>query len=109
MLKRKKQAEIRKVATLRALQSRGSLTPPAKVGQKRKPLSNGGHPNKNTSDTVDHLEQAKMVQKMQSPSHGIGRGLMTSQGPNANPPSTLIRVFAVRCGFGPYLAPHFAV
>ena len=71
--------EIRKAAALQALQSRGSSTPPAKVGQKRKLLSNKGHLNRNTFDTMDHLEQAKMVQKMlKPPRHGIGKGLITS-------------------------------
>nr|POE61406.1 hypothetical protein CFP56_44033 [Quercus suber] len=88
MLERKKQVEIRKAVAFQALQSEGSLALLAKVGQKRKPLSNIGHPNKNTFDIVDHLKQVKMVQKMlKPPCHGIGKGLMTSQGPNANPPA----------------------
>ncbi|KAL0005468.1 hypothetical protein SO802_013029 [Lithocarpus litseifolius] len=87
---RKKQMEARKAAVA-TQQSRGSLVPLKKAGQRRKPMGDGGYPTKKPSNQVDCWDQVETIQKTLGPlRHGKGKGLMTSYGPNVNPPIPLL-------------------
>ena len=56
------------------------------VSQKRKQLMNAGQFSKEVQGFSDCLDQAKMVQNvLEPPCHGVGKGLITSQGPLIHP------------------------
>lgn len=80
-LGKKRALVVKKAATLR-IKSGGSSALLVKVKTKRKPLSERKSPLKRMSDTLTGTSEGSS-QRNNPPCHGVGKGLMTTQGPIA--------------------------